>query len=657
MKYKVLLLLMLATLAYCRSLKRRKTRQGDTHILNIERYLVVELQKFPDFYVFCSDDLFQQYYDFNTLLSDDEIFQRKLEEVKSRVAELQICLYNLKNGYKMSFSISEFEKPFEYSLEEGTWKFDIKDIKGNPESYIVRSRFDNVDLDFASEIIGLNIYIAALLRFRLQGIESVEIFNSLENVYKSFLYTPVIHKYYNNNFIQWRVNSPNHLAEQLSPSITKLFSDLKLKSYAVKDLTVGVFDSKDKLQTLQTILNNSSGLNIDVLKIMLDIQNGPNPGQVREVKVLAGGIVKLGPNLIDYLKSVINTKNKFFFDFFKDKSTTFEDFTLLQLVLRLKKNQQKLLLDYMDIYRALKNIINSKNCGNLKVGDILTRYKENNTGVHLKLVKSEYNNESEALLKRCVEEMANYLKNAVQELEKLEIVTKGEHICFIVKKLKTRIDTNENFITLLVDLLLNKPISGLVNENLEETSSIFNNKNLHLNESSFKIIKKLLSFKGLEVRILNAYESINEGNMIRCASVWKTIPEESKKYINAILTPKQLDIKILKTITDYLLSNEEILKELISKGSNKPNWITFKEALILDKILHNQNLDEFKTRLNEYLEEITKLRFIMRDFGSSIWDGSYIVGSKGFLKYMLKRLALLTEHFVKVIMTKRQIKG
>jgi hypothetical protein len=652
MKYKVLLLLILATLAYSRSLKKTKTRQGYTHILDFEKYQAGVLQ---NSLVFCTDDQFEQYNDFNRFLSDDKIFERKLEEVKFRVAQLEISLYYLETGNKVTFFISELEKPFEYSLEEGTWQ--IK-IKGVPKPYIVRSRFDIVDLDFASEIIVFNYHIAVLLHFKLQGKEAIEIFNSLENVYKSFLYTPVIHKFYENLILN--VDNTKVFNKGLFNPLTKLFDKLKLNSYAAKDLRLKVIDSKDKLMALQSLLNSSTELNIDALRIIFDIHFSRDPELAQHTLVLAKDVAKLTPELRNYLKFIISMPNNFFINFFKYKLTTFEEFSLLKQVLRLKLNERSFLVKYMNIYKNLKKVIVSKNCGQFKVNDILA-HKEN-AEMLSEFTRGDDHKEPEALLIQCVKELANDLENAVKEFQKLEVEKKGDSVRLIVENMKRQSDMNESFILSLIDLLSYGAISNkIANENLEEISLIFNNEVLRLNESRFQTVKELLYPSIFGIRILNAYELINTINLAHYVRLMKNIKFQG--YIEIVFLAKELELNVLKTITSYLLDdrNNKIFEELISNikqlGSVTSTLrITFKEALILDKILLNENLGDFQKRLNNYLKEVGILGFKMRDF-DGFRNLEYIEGSKGFLKYVLKRLEPLMKHFVKNIMAEKQVMG
>jgi hypothetical protein len=102
MKFKVLLLLLLNTLAYSNLLRKSKTRQGEIRIVK-----VALLQKIPpgadDFYVFCDDES----------AGNDEI-----------------CLYDLINNDTKIIKTNELASLPTYNKKTDTWEFQTK---SNPE--------------------------------------------------------------------------------------------------------------------------------------------------------------------------------------------------------------------------------------------------------------------------------------------------------------------------------------------------------------------------------------------------------------------------------------------------------------------------------------------------------------------------------------------
>jgi hypothetical protein len=100
MKYKVLLLLVFATLAYSKFLGRSKIRHPPTFTLDF-KYTEDELKDYYEFYVFCTDDEFASFNElFETKILINDISSGWSEEIKTEVGSLIICLYNLQNSVK-----------------------------------------------------------------------------------------------------------------------------------------------------------------------------------------------------------------------------------------------------------------------------------------------------------------------------------------------------------------------------------------------------------------------------------------------------------------------------------------------------------------------------------------------------------------------------
>jgi hypothetical protein len=121
MKYKVILLLVLATLAYSKFLRRSKTRYSPTFTLDF-KYTENDLKDYYDgFYVFCNDNKKSYYKPFNEKVLNDYISRGLSEEIKTEVGNLPICLYNLQNKVKSEIPISKLISPFTYNPAYGIW--------------------------------------------------------------------------------------------------------------------------------------------------------------------------------------------------------------------------------------------------------------------------------------------------------------------------------------------------------------------------------------------------------------------------------------------------------------------------------------------------------------------------------------------------------
>jgi hypothetical protein len=107
MKYKVLLLLLFIALAYSRVLKRSKTKHGETYTVNVK--------KLPDgypadspYYIFCTDDFFAKHNaDFKKQSNDYNVGMKDHYVIKNVLEDLLICIYNLNNDEKITFTISK----------------------------------------------------------------------------------------------------------------------------------------------------------------------------------------------------------------------------------------------------------------------------------------------------------------------------------------------------------------------------------------------------------------------------------------------------------------------------------------------------------------------------------------------------------------------
>jgi hypothetical protein len=371
MKYKILLLLILATLAHSRSLKRSKTRQGD-HILNFEKYLVIDLTKFDTFYVFCTEDDFAAY---------NQLFQRVPEmdskwtkEDKIDLANLKICIYDLKTQQKKTFQIFELCAMPEYT-EEGTWL-----IKTIGRSYSVQSRFNIVFLDLVSEFIGLEYYIAALLHFKFRNNKNNknnndQLYTGLRGVYKLFLYIDVIHNY----FITILDNDESD--KKAFILLEDMIEKSKLDLDSARKINVKAIVEYKNFETLREIFNKK--LNIEALLFTIDFKKQQPLGNLKDIWELAAEISSLSqvnPALFEYLKSshYFSELNLFIFSsFFKDSFTTMEDLKFLITFTKINNTVKQLsLLKYMKNYQKVKNLLSNKDCNGLTVDEILTAFEK-----------------------------------------------------------------------------------------------------------------------------------------------------------------------------------------------------------------------------------------------------------------------------------------
>jgi hypothetical protein len=309
MKLKVLLLIILVILSYSRLLRRSKTKQGDTYIFKgIETY-ITDMENYKTFYIFCKDDNLKEYNNLFTNLSFDKN-KNLLEDTKESIENLSICLFNLKTSEKKAFKFSEIVS-FTYSLDEGVWK-----IQTISESYDVHNRFNNIILDLASEILGLNCYVACLHHFKFIGQTKSEIAQSLEKIYNSLNYINLIHKYYNAIEIIPYLNSSQNI---------KALEEL-LKSLGELDKVKNSYQNKKALENLSALLTKPD-INGDQIETALNnlvrLLNGPdiNPHSGKKLKRFQNDLKILSTLLEDAntfeslsslsdMQDIINRSNK-----------------------------------------------------------------------------------------------------------------------------------------------------------------------------------------------------------------------------------------------------------------------------------------------------------------------------------------------------------
>jgi hypothetical protein len=261
MKYKVLLILVLATLAYSKFLGRSKTRHPPTFTLDFQ-YTEEDLKDYDDFYVFCTGYEFTSFNElFETKVLINDISSGWSEEIKTKkVGSLLICLYNLQNGVKSEIPISMLISPFTYNSAYGIWH-----IHTEFKTYIVNNRFDDIKLDLPSEVISLKYYAWVLFHFKLKGaVGNLKISSDLTNVYNSFLYIDMIHRYYS-LFVNW---SSDYIRKTIN-ELGNLLKEKQFRDYSDKSIKVAIFNNKN-LEALHTIFNHN--LDIDVLPIVIDNQ-------------------------------------------------------------------------------------------------------------------------------------------------------------------------------------------------------------------------------------------------------------------------------------------------------------------------------------------------------------------------------------------------
>jgi hypothetical protein len=356
MKFKVVLLLLLNTLAYSNFLKKSKTRQGEARIVK-----AALTHKIPpgakDFYVFYDDES----------AGDDDI-----------------CLYDLINKVTKIIKTNELASLPTYYKVTGTWEFQIKSkpkpefepllkpepkpepefepllkpepepepefeplLKPEPEPepepeplpkpesgslpelLVVHCHFNEVASDFAYEALSLKYFIKALKYFQLPD---SHIYIHLKTVYKSFVYIDVFHAHMIKSGIGIKMYEKRGL-------FSKLASNLKgqnLKSYSAKNIMIKDIPNLKKIKTI-------FDANLDVNLFLLMI-NFP----VKKIEKVVTKTLSLGDNLLKHLKSVIiDNEHSIFVRFFANRLQTLKDFQFLQKIVRLESRQQKILLEYI----------------------------------------------------------------------------------------------------------------------------------------------------------------------------------------------------------------------------------------------------------------------------------------------------------------------
>jgi hypothetical protein len=188
MKYKVLLLLLFIALACSRVLKRSKTKQDDTYTLDVK--LPDEYSANRPYYVFCTtDDFFAKHNkDFNELANHSLQVMKHNGMIKV-LADLLICIYNLKNDEKITIPISELKSPMSYDQDDGIWQIKIED-----KTFYVHSHFNDAALDIPSEMLALMDYFTGRLYFHLKW-PTVKI-KEQQITSDSSLYYNIINKYH-----------------------------------------------------------------------------------------------------------------------------------------------------------------------------------------------------------------------------------------------------------------------------------------------------------------------------------------------------------------------------------------------------------------------------------------------------------------------------
>jgi hypothetical protein len=649
MKYKVLLLLILATLAHSRSLKKSKTRQGD-HILNFKKYLDIDLNKFKTFYVFCTEDDFAAY---NKLFQKaPRVDSKWTKEDKIDLANLNICIYDLKTQQKKTFQIFELTAMPKYT-EEGTWL-----IETIGRSYSVQSRFNKVFLDVVSEFIGFEYYAAALLHFKFRKKNNNQLSKGLREVYKLFLYIDVIHNYYET--ILDSVESDKKAFILLEDVIEKSELDLdSARKINVKDIV-----EYKNLEILKEIFNKN--LNIEALLFTIDFKEQQPGGNLKDIWELAAEISSLSqvnPALFEFLKSSQYFNDVNFFFFFKNRSTTMEDLKFLITFTKINNTGKQLsLLKYMKKYQKVKNLLSNEHCNGLTVDEILTALKKTKEESENSTSPEDETNKGILLCIASVPEAnlknAALLKQEIQNLESELTTTQNSNISLILKEIKEQYDKRQYVIKIL--MVFNDFGPGKMD--LEDLRSVFNNQDLSLlRDNHFKITKKLFKHDKFTYRILDSYESLNKINLEDCEAALNKFGIK-KLQIKTLLEPFEGNTDALNKFSAFLLGDKLLhsLSESVKNIAERLPLLTLGDVFVLNKIFKMNDFSTFSERLKTYSQEIIKSkgRYGMLDFNSCGKDYWNIVDVDGKLISSIHRITpLLNEFFIldKGEMIKKQV--
>jgi hypothetical protein len=690
MKFYVLSLLMFATLAHSKSLRRIKTGQGTTYTLDIN-YIPdpnpdPKNQK-PFIYVFCTDDIFEEYNNFykNEILTHD-VDNSWSDEIKKKLGNLQICLFDLKSKHRKLLPISDLAGPFTHCPVNGIWKIQIK---SQPYHYDVQGLFNEPELDFASEIIGFNYYINALLHFKLNGlIDDLKLSQSYKSVYSSFLYFDVIHKYMSN------INALYYISEwPLIEPLKNYFEKLRLPVNSAKNIYLGTIIHEHDLEVIQHILQK--GLDINVLLILMEEKFTAN--QIDEIRELELGISRLDEGLIDYVEYAIDVENQVFIDYFTRDDMGLNDLNFIKKALLLDASKRQLIFEYIEKGDRLINEIPmvqeyiNKYCINtgLDAMDLLILHggyineiiNKGNDDLTLKSYGQSKARQDGLVPEqiKCIEILINkigieglaYSAWKINQLSSKESKSNWELIDWIKEKYSAHYDS----------LIILKPtsISNVektirnnqgVNGDFEDTKLIFNNLP-NLSEQQFQVLKKLFAYKKIAKRILKASKTFSVASITNCHNELEYL---NKKYINGLHTElikrtflkinserdradlKELVYRLLANRSEGLLGNIQLEKII----KNLP-LITVKDSLIVDRIYHSE---DFKIRLNNYFKDIQRSVYLRDFFGEYTESNTHnveikrkktIAGSELHLIFLLGRITPLIDHFVKNAMKERDV--
>jgi hypothetical protein len=326
MKYKVLSLLVLTIITYSRFLKS-KTTQGQTFTLNVTP---PEGNDLKTFYVFCTDDSFKDHYEnFDKRPGINTEINSWGSEAKEFVADLTICIYNLKNDDKITLRISELESPITYNKDNGTW-----DVKTKSEGFVVHGRFDEVIVDFPSELLDITYYTTAYLHFMLTNPAILDPKDPI-NVYTSFMYCGIVNKYYA-YLINFEANSG---LTKVLDNLKELVETVGFGSDIVKKTTVSEIIKNQEL--LSSIYEN----NLDIIFLIITDRMYNDRKSLDEVcknlNKLLFRLGNLGKDFIDHLKVAIESP---IFHLIFRKLESFKQFKSLRRISSLPPGRRNTLL-------------------------------------------------------------------------------------------------------------------------------------------------------------------------------------------------------------------------------------------------------------------------------------------------------------------------
>jgi hypothetical protein len=553
--------------------------------------------------------------------------------------------------------------PSTYNSADGTWE-----IHTGFKTYIVNNRFDDINLDLPSEVIGLKYYAWVLFHFKLKGtVGNLNISSNLTNVYNSFLYTDLIHRYY--FMINARVRG---VVAQTFAKFMELLNG-QLSEYSDKNIKVAIFN-KENLNVLRTIFDR--GLDVGVLLIMIDIQlqnkeQKPltqHKQQIQEILDLARDLQTMEisrSDLLKFLKSIdINniTLNNFF------AKLRSPDLNFLQEVF--KSDWQNLFVEYRNKKMTrIGDIISScdgemlsdedqawlddeekeEKLSNVKAG-MLIHYKNL---VDEELSRVDILDTFPDQEKNCIEKVHKEINNVKNDLfqgvvQDLQPKTSAEEAKFfqLVDKIKIQLEDNEGLVWLLETLFkskLEKNPDWVITKRLEGMALLANTNLNNLTNQKFQIIKKLLSKNHLAGKILTAYKTLGSLNMSHYTNLL-TQHENKLKQIQSLLQVNEEEKATLKKITDILLGGK--IGSGLLNSENVENFIQNWYSLKINEIPKLHRIFKFMDTNNiftfNYKYRVKSLGY--QEYYHFITDDLNIQGKDEDLIYVINRMEPLMKY-------------